>query len=190
MSKTKNDKLGAILRKIALLLLLALLVAIELAFRFFNGSFNISEDAYLTATRLVGGFACVVFMLEFSFSAVFSPLGNKKWKYYALIIPAFAIAVNNFPFVSFLSGDCSFSANASSILLYAFSCLCVGFFEEMAFRGCALMYIMKSRRNSRAGIFVSIALSSCVFGLVHLVNIYYKTQETSHASSIEVSPFL
>jgi len=168
----KNKKLGGVLRRVALLLLLAALVAIEIAFRFFNDTINMGDHIYLTATRLVGGFACVVFMLEFSFGGVFLPLGNKKWKYYAMIIPAFVIAVNNFPFVSFLSGDCTFSADTASMLWYFFSCLCVGFFEEMAFRGCALMYIMKSRRSSRVGIFVSIALSSCVFGLIHLVNIF------------------
>jgi membrane protease YdiL (CAAX protease family) len=34
------------------------------------------------------------------------------------------------------------------------------------------MYIMKKRSGTRLGIFLSIVLSSCVFGLVHLVNIF------------------
>ena len=168
----KNEKLFELLRKIALIALLLLLVGFEFAFRAFNDTFCMSEDFYMTATRVIGGFACIVFMLEFSFGKVFSLIGNKKWIWYLAILPAFVIAVNNFPFVSYLSGDCSFSAEAGELLLFALSCLCVGFFEEMAFRGCALMYIMKKRSGTRLGIFLSIVLSSCVFGLVHLVNIF------------------
>ena len=168
----KNKKLAALLRRIALLVLIALLIGFEFAFRTFNDIFGMSEDFYMTATRIIGGLACVVFMLEFDFGRIFSPIGNKKWIWYAAIIPAFVIAVNNFPIVSYLSGDCSFIADAPKILAFAFSCLCVGFFEEMAFRGCALMYIMKKRTNTRLGIFVSILLSSCVFGFVHLANIF------------------
>ena len=168
----ENKKLYAVIRKTALLLLLALIVVLELAFRFLNDTFNMSEDFYLTLSRILGGLACVVFMLEFSFHSVLSPLGNKKGLYLLAILPAFVIAINNFPFVSFLSGDCSLSANGKDIFLYALICLSVGFFEEMAFRGCALMYFLKKRTNTRLGVFVAIALSSCVFGLVHLVNIF------------------
>ena len=59
-----------------------------------------------------------------------------------------------------------------ALLSYAGLCLSVGFFEEMAFRGCALMYFLKKRTDTRLGIFVAIALSSCVFGAIHLVNIF------------------
>ena len=167
-----NKKLSARLRKIALFTLLILLVGFEIAFRMFNEKLGMSEDVYMTVTRVIGGLACIVFMLEFSFGKVFAPLGNKMWKWYLAIIPAFVIAINNFPFVSFFAGACSFSADTLEIFAFAFSCLCVGFFEEMAFRGCALMYLMKKRTDTRLGIFISIVLSSCVFGLVHLVNIF------------------
>ena len=38
--------------------------------------------------------------------------------------------------------------------------------------GIVIMYFLKKRTDTRLGIFVAIALSSCVFGLVHLVNIF------------------
>lgn len=168
----ENKKIYTAIRKGALFALLALIVLLELAFRSFNDKLNMTEDFYLTASRVLGGLACVVFMMEFSFHRVFSPIGNRKWLMLIAILPAFVIAVNNFPFVSFLSGDCSMKADAAEILWYALICLSVGFFEEMAFRGCALMYFLKKRTDTRLGIFVAIALSSCVFGLVHLVNIF------------------
>ena len=167
-----KEKLYGTLRRVALFTLLALIVALELGFRSFNDVLNMSEDLYLTASRILGGLACVVFMMEFSFHSVLSPIGNKRGLMLLAILPAFVIAINNFPFISFLRGDCTMSADAKGIFLYAIICLSVGFFEEMAFRGCALMYFLRKRTDTRLGVFVAIALSSCVFGLVHLVNIF------------------
>lgn len=167
-----NKKLLASLRKTALFALLTLIVALEIGFRSFNDYLNFTEDFYLTATRVIGGLACIFFMIEFSFGAVFAPFGNKRALMLMAILPAFVVAVNNFPFVSFFAGDCAMSARIGEILVYALICLSVGFFEELAFRGCALMYFLKKRTDTRLGVFIAIALSSCVFGLVHLVNIF------------------
>ena len=168
----KNEKIYTALRKAMLLILLAAIVLLELGYRFFNDTLNMSEDLYLSVSRVLGGLACIAFMLEFSFQRVFSPLGNKKWLMLLAVLPAFVVAVNNFPFVSFLSGDCSMTFDAAGLFQYALICLCVGFFEEMAFRGCALMYFLKKRTDTRLGVFLAIALSSCVFGIIHLVNIF------------------
>jgi len=90
----KNERLYTALRKAALLVSLVLIVLVELGYRFFNDSLNMSEDFYLSASRIFGGFACVAFMLEFSFHRIFSPIGNKKGLMLLAILPAFVIAVN------------------------------------------------------------------------------------------------
>ena len=51
-------------------------------------------------------------------------------------------------------------------------CLCVGLFEEIAFRGCVLMLFLKKRTHSKLSVFMAIFWSSVVFGAVHLVNIF------------------
>ncbi len=168
----KSKKVAAALRKALLLVLLLVLVALEIGYRFFGDKLAMSEDIYLTLTRLIGGVACLLFMLEFSFHRILDPLGNRRIAALLLIVPAFVVAINNFPFVSFFSKDCGINATAFDILKYAFFCLCVGFFEEMAFRGCALMFFLKKRTKTKMGIFVSILLSSAIFGVVHLVNIF------------------
>ncbi len=168
----KSSKRSALVRKIILMVLLSVLVAIELGFRFFNDKLGLTDDIYMTLTRLIGGAACIMFMLEFSFERALHPLGNKRAIYLLAILPAFVIAINNFPFVSFFSGDCTISASFGDIIIYALFCLCVGFFEEMAFRGCALMFFLKKRANTRLGIFISILFSSLIFGIVHLINIF------------------
>ena len=148
---------------------LIILLAIEVA----HAIWRFDDDVYLMLSRFAGGGACIAFMLEFSFVKVFSPIGNKKALLWLLTLPGFVIAVNNFPFVSFFAGDCSINAEIGSIAFFALVCLGVGFFEEMAFRGCAFMLILKSRTQSKGKIFLSIFLSSVVFGLIHFVNVFF-----------------
>ena len=168
----KNSKVSQTLRKCVLVFLALALVALEIIFRLPNSPAVINEQLYSTLSRFIGGAVCIVFMFEFALSSVMRPLGNKKISGLLWVIPAFAVAVNNFPFVSFLAGDCSLNASANDIFTYALFCLSVGFFEEMAFRGCALMFLMKKRADTKKGIFFAICLSSAAFGLIHLINLF------------------
>ena len=115
-----------------------------------------SEDMYLLMSRFIGGGACIVFMVDFSMTKILKPTGNKKMLLWLLAIPGFIIAINNFPFVSFFSDNCGIVANWESIIVFALICIGTGFFEEMAFRGCAFMLILKSRTQSRMKIFIAI----------------------------------
>ena len=148
---------------------LALLIVIEVA----HAILKFDDDLYLLMSRLAGGGACLVFMLEFDFTKILSLLGNKKPLLWLLTIPGFIVAINNFPFVSFLAGECKVDAKFTSILYFALICIGVGFFEEMAFRGCAFMFLLKNRTQSKSKIFLAIFLSSVVFGIVHFVNIFF-----------------
>ncbi len=170
--ENKTSAKGGIWRKVGLLALLGFLVVVELGYRFFNGYLGITEDMYMMLTRFIGGGACIFFMLEFSFQAALRPLGNKKIIPVLAILPAFVIAINNFPFVSFFSGEWKPAMNTREITMFALSCLCVGFFEEMAFRGCALMFFLKKRTGTRLGVFLSIIFASAIFGLVHMLNLF------------------
>ena len=164
-----KDKTKSLVVKVLFVALLAILLAIELS----HAIIGYNDDLYLLMSRFVGGGACLLFIIEFSFTRVLSPLGNKKPLIWLLTLPGFVIAINNFPFVSYFAGDCRIEAEPTSIAFFALICFAVGFFEEMAFRGCAFMLFLKSRTQSRAKIFMAILLSSVVFGLVHLVNIFF-----------------
>jgi membrane protease YdiL (CAAX protease family) len=159
------------LRKVLLIFLVVLLLGVELGYRILSPDGYAAEMLYLSLTRFIGGAVCIIFMLEFAFTSVMRPLGNKSIAGVLLMLPAFIVAINNFPFVSYASGDCTLAADPSDILLFAMFCLSVGFFEEIAFRGCVLMYLLKKRSDSKKGIFMSILWSSAVFGLIHLVNL-------------------
>ena len=135
----RRATLGETLRKIILLVLLAAVVAIEIWYRMQSAPTELMSDCYNSFSRLAGGAVALIFMIEFSFEKILDPRGNKRLKALIFIIPAFAVAINNFPWVSFLAGDCTLSASTGDLLFFAFMCLCVGLFEELAKlgeRGC------------------------------------------------------
>lgn len=148
---------------------LIILLAIEVL----HAILKFDDNLYLMLSRFAGGGACLAFMIEFSFTRVLCPIGNKKPLLWLLALPGLVIAVNNFPFISFFWGSCNVNFDIGSILFFALVCLGVGFFEEMAFRGCAFMLILKGRTQSRGAIFLSIVISSAVFGLVHFINVFF-----------------
>lgn len=58
-----------------------------------------------------------------------------------------------------------------TVALTAANCLAVALFEELAFRGAILTLLLKRFGGSRRGAVAAVALSSALFGLVHLVNL-------------------
>ena len=164
-----NTKTKSRIIRIFFFALLLGLLAVELTY----SMMHYNEDLYFLMSRFLGGFACVIFMVDFSITKILNPLGNKKLFSLLLIVPGFIIAINNFPFIAFASGDVVMNLTPASVLVLALVCLGTGFFEEMAFRGCVFTLLLKSRTQSRARIFLAILLSSAVFGAVHLVNILF-----------------
>lgn len=170
MSESLNKRRD-ILRKILLVASILAVLAVEGWYRLIDSPTELTTDIYNSLSRLFGAAVALVFMLEFSLGRILHPLGSKRPSALLYALPALLIAVNNFPWVSFLAGDCSMSAEAGDILFYAFICLCVGLFEEIAFRGCVLMLLLKKRTHTKLAVFMAIFWSSVVFGAIHLVNI-------------------
>lgn len=172
MSEKKRLSPRDLALKIFLVLMLAAVLAVEIWYRLCDSPSAETTTLYSALSRLFGGMVALVFIIEFSFGRILLPLGNRRASALVFVIPALAVAINNFPWVSFLAGDCTLEASLAEILLLAFSCLAVGFFEELAFRGCALMLLLKKRTGSKLKIFMAIFWSSVIFGAVHLVNIF------------------
>ncbi|MBE6586481.1 MAG: CPBP family intramembrane metalloprotease [Ruminococcaceae bacterium] len=137
----------------------------------------LSEDATLqrlytmTITRGVGA---VVFyaILAFLGYGVLNPLRRPFGKALLFCIPAALVVVNNMPILSMIWGDAYFvHGEPWYILWFALECLAIGLFEEAAFRGVALLIIAEKKRTTKKGLFMSIVLSSAVFGIVHLANL-------------------
>lgn len=124
----------------------------------------------MTVTRMLGGLAFLAMLINLGYR-VLNPFG--KWFLGSLVpaLPALVIAVNNFPFSCVIGGEASLNAPGWAVALLLLECMCVGFFEECAFRGVVFLGILKKNPQSRAWAFLSIALSSVIFGLVHLINL-------------------
>lgn len=86
-------------------------------------------------------------------------------------LPWLAIAVNNLPILPLLSRTAKVDADAGTLLLFALGCFFVGVFEELAFRGVIFLGALKRFGTSPRGVFLSIVITSAVFGLFHLANL-------------------
>ncbi len=161
--------LGVALAAIILLLLCELFKLSTLFPNDLSGAVKDSID--MAATRALGGIAFLAMLVNLEYK-VLDPFRKPFFKALLYSLPAFLIAVNNFPFSLVIKGEAVLSRNGGEVLLLLFECMCVGFFEEMAFRGVVFLGLLKRKPQDRLWAFAAIALSSAVFGLVHLVNIF------------------
>jgi membrane protease YdiL (CAAX protease family) len=150
----------------ALLLMLALELFRETIINYGEHGHNL----YLIATRALGGIACIFLVL---LSRAKKILNSKPTLVATLaVLPCMLIAINNFPFITFFSGRAYIDGSATSVVLYALVCIFIGLFEEMAFRGCVFTAVLGRKGNRAVDVFWSIVISSAVFALVHLLNLF------------------
>lgn len=124
----------------------------------------------MTVTRALGGAIFLSMLINLGYR-VLNPIKKPFFRSLLISLPAFVIAINNFPFSQTIKGELRLEAEWWAVLLLLLECLCVGFFEECAFRGVVFLGILKKKPQSKLWAFISIALSSVVFGLVHLLNL-------------------
>lgn len=125
----------------------------------------------MTISRTLGGIAFLILGISCGYK-VFNIFKVRSAKNLILVVPALIVALNNIPFLSILEGEAKITGNMWQIFLLFLECLAVGFFEEMTFRSFVMMTVMEKRRATRLQIFVSIIITSVIFGLVHLINMF------------------
>lgn len=164
MKKPKFNKYDIIL-----LILLIIAAALELGrFTFVPGDEVMNNIVFMILSRLV---ASVFFFILIKSNNV-KVFETKNKKNFALVLPCVLIAIFNMPFAELLRGDCTVSAGPGKILLFALECLLVGAFEELAFRGLLLPIVLRKYSQSKIKILLCVIITSCVFGLYHLVNLF------------------
>ena len=173
-----------LLTRKACLIILVICVVLIAAFRvFFADTLAdselmrslISDDDYRPAilnTLVMDALGSVVFVCMTIYMG-YRVWGIKKpWMRSLLFgLPALAVAVNNAPIIGLATGNAYITDPAGGVLIMLAYCLAIGTFEEFAFRGLFFMMILEDRRKSTKQIFWTTAISSAVFGLVHLVNL-------------------
>lgn len=88
-----------------------------------------------------------------------------------VVLPCLLVVVNNMPLIALWTGEATVTRPAL-VPLFLLDCLLIGAFEEIAFRGTLFLTILKNRRASTKEIFWVAALTSAVFGLSHLANLF------------------
>ena len=89
---------------------------------------------------------------------------------FAVWLPAFAIALNNFPWIGLARGSVRVD-RPEWIWILTLDALFIGAFEEMAFRGALLPLLLKKYGRTKRGVILTVLISSAVFGAVHLLNL-------------------
>ncbi len=133
---------------------------------------KLSEDALVqrlaqgTVYRAFGSavFLSTLFYLGYR---VFGRFRTGAWK---VFLPALMISVNNLPILA-LAGGTARVTKPEWIWLFALECFLIGLFEELTFRGVLFPMLLEKRRSSTREIFWVTALSSALFGLIHLINL-------------------
>ncbi len=134
---------------------------------------RLAETIKMTLTRTIGAVVFLTLLLTEGYRILHPARGFRPFgAFWLFFLPPLAVALNNLPIIGLLSGEASVLHTApSDWIWYAAMCLSIGLFEEFAFRGVILLMFAEKRHKTRAGLFMSIILTSAVFGLVHLVNL-------------------
>lgn len=117
-------------------------------------------------TRVTGSMIFVLLLSEFSYRVFARP----NWKHLAILLPAWAVVINNLPILSLIWGDARVE-RVDLLWLFALQSICVGIFEELAFRGVLFLALLERRRATTKQIFWVTVISSALFGLIHLANL-------------------
>ncbi len=151
-----------------------------------------SEDGYklveLSVSRFLGG---VVFLLLIPYLGIpILSFGRLPSAFSLLsVLLSFVIALNNFPIIGLIRGSVYVDSTAEKAILYVLACLAIGFFEEVSFRGVIfplllsrLLPALRKRAETKGAparvpaetvaVILSIVLTSAVFGLVHVLNLF------------------
>ena len=132
---------------------------------------ELADSLDMTVTRALGGVAFIAMLVNLGYR-VLDPIKKPFWSSIVYSLPAFMIAINNFPFSQVIKGNATVTDGWGAVALLFLECMCVGFFEESAFRGVVFLGLLRRDPHNRLWAFASIAISSAVFGLVHLINIF------------------
>ncbi len=94
------------------------------------------------------------------------------FKMLILMVPALLVSINNFPFIAYISGNSELIQPVYTVYIYLLECFSTGFFEEVLFRGFILIILLKKLPKTKKSIFLSIFISSGIFSLMHMLNIF------------------
>ena len=101
----------------------------------------------------------VYLMFQFGFKKAVTGSGGGI-KGFLLCVPAFLVALDNFPFLPLITGSLKFVGSAGDIFPYVLYCLSIGVMEETIFRGNVLPLFMFKFSKDKKGTLCAVVVSS------------------------------
>lgn len=125
-----------------------------------------------TVPRIATGAFLTLLMLRAGYKDAFSvPRGAFRFVW---AIPCFSVAVVNFPFSALLGGVASID-RPDLLWLFLLKCLSIAYMEELFFRGLLVPFLRQrflAGKYAKDGTLISVLVSSALFALMHLVNLF------------------
>ncbi|RJX25524.1 MAG: CPBP family intramembrane metalloprotease [Acholeplasma sp.] len=155
-------------------IIIAILIICVIVFQFIN----VSELGYMkdvdmirhSVIRFFSGILLLYLLFKFGYQHVLK-FKMSRHSFYAMI-PALLIAINNFPIISFLDGRAQLTEPNYRVVLFLIECFSIGFLEELIFRGILLLFLFQAFSHIKYRVFITILISSLVFGLFHITNVF------------------
>ena len=130
---------------------------------------------YVKVAAWIGGGKILEWYLAFAFKTLCSILpvylvfqfGNgKMFRNFSGGIKGAAICI-----APFITGDMAFNEHIGGLFPYILYCLSIGILEETIFRATLLPLFVRKFGQDKKGLTLSVAVSSAVFGAMHLLNL-------------------
>lgn len=158
---------------IALAVAAPLLLWLEFGKPTFSADPLLSSLVNMTLPRLLGAVVFFALMLADGYR-ILSPVRGLRpvGAFLLLFLPPLAVVINNFPIPALITGDAQILPHSAAVWVwFSLECLAISLFEEAAFRGVIFPMLAERRCKTKQGLFISILLTSAVFGLLHIVNL-------------------
>ena len=136
------------------------------------------ESLNVSVSRALGSVVFLTILVYLGYK-VLNPIRKPFFRSLLFCLPAFCVVINNLPIYPLATGMVSVTDPWWRVLVLAIECFMVGLLEETCFRGMVLLGFLRKRRGTVLGRFISIILSSAVFGVVHLINIFLGASPTA-----------
>ena len=158
---------------IALAVAAPLLLWLEFGKPTFSADPLLSDLVNMTLPRLLGALVFFALLLSEGYRLLAPTRGLRPIGTFLLIfLPPLAVVVNNLPLPALISGDAQILPQSPAVWVwFSLECLAISLFEEAAFRGVIFPMLAERRCKTKQGLFISILLTSAVFGLLHIVNL-------------------
>lgn len=121
--------------------------------------------------RLIAGIALLAVTVILGCKSILPPDFKILHKQLVWYIPCFLVVFANFPFSALISGSAKI-IRTDLIALFVLECFCIGFMEELLFRGLLQDTVSLLFENKPYGRIYTVLVTSAIFGLTHILNAF------------------